>query len=79
MADLVSFIHSQEIATIKQELSGCPVSVVFDGTTRLGEALAIVLRFVDDKLCIQCLVRMQLLTKSMSGEEIARENSYEDS
>ena len=74
MADLVSFIHFQEIATIKQELSGCPVSVVFDGTTRLGEALAIVVCFVDDKLCIQqYLIRMQFLTKSMPGEEIGRQ------
>lgn len=48
--------------------------VIFDGTTRLGEAFAIVLCFVDEELCIQQrLVRMQLLSKSMSGEEIARE------
>ena len=74
MSDMVPFVHSQEIATIKQELSGSPLSVVFDGTTRLGEALAIVIRFVNDDLYIrQRLVRLQLLSKSMSREEIARE------
>ena len=50
------------------------MSVIFDGTTRLGEALAIVIRFVTDEWSLeQRLVKLQLLTKSMSGEEIARE------
>ena len=50
------------------------MSVVFDGTTRLGEALAIVIRFVDESFVIQQrLVHLQLLAKSMTGEEIARE------
>ena len=50
------------------------MSVIFDGTTRLGEALAIVVRFVSDEWSLeQRLVKLQLLTKSMSGEEIARE------
>ena len=44
-SDLVSLVHSQEIATVKQELAGHLVSVVFDGTTRLREA---VLRFVNN-------------------------------
>lgn len=48
--------------------------MIFDGTFRLGEALAIVLRFVGENWIIeQHLVRVQLLAKSMSGEEIARE------
>ena len=41
MSDLV---HEQ--ADIEAEISGKPVSVVFDGTTRLGEAMVIVVRFV---------------------------------
>ena len=46
--------------------------MIFDGTSRLGEALAIVLRFVGENWIIeQRLVRIQLLAKSMSGEEIA--------
>jgi len=47
MSDLVPFICAQEQADIKAEISGKPVSVVFDGTTRLGEAMAVVVRFVD--------------------------------
>ena len=72
--DLIPFVHSEEESKIRQEISGKPVSVIFDGTTRLGEALAIVVRFVSDEWSLeQRLVKLQLLTKSMSGEEIARE------
>ena len=60
---------------IKNEIEGLPVSVIFDGTSRLGEALAVILRFVDrTTLTIhQRLIRMQLLSKSLAGEEVARE------
>ena len=74
MSDLIPFLCSQEQATIKTEIGEKHLSVIFDGTTRLGEALAIVVRFVDESFAIQQrLVRLQLLVKSMTGEEIARE------
>ena len=50
------------------------MSVIFDGTSHLGEALAIIVRFVTGDWRIeQRLIRMQLLAKSLTGEEIARE------
>ena len=71
--DLVPFILKEE-ACLKQELQGKQVGVIFDGTTRLGEAMAIILRFVSESWTLeQQLVRIQLLSKSMTGEEIARE------
>ena len=74
MSDLVPLVLSQEVAQIKEEIADRPVSVVFDGTTRLGEAMAVVLRFVDSDFCMQQrLVRMQLLEKSVTREEIGRE------
>ena len=74
MSDLVPLVVSQEQADIKSEVSGRQVSVEFDGTTRLGEAMAIVVRYIDDSFTIkQRLIRLQLLAKSMAGEEIARE------
>ena len=74
MSDLVPFILKQEQQQLHTEISGKFVSVIFDGTTRLGEALAIVVRFVSDQWTIeQRLVRLQMLAKSLSGEEIARE------
>lgn len=72
MSDLVPFVVSQEQEEVKREILGRAVSVVFDGTTRLGEAMAIVIRFIDEPFTIQHrLVHLQLLAKSMSGEEIA--------
>ena len=73
MCDLIPFILMKEQQQIKAELQGKNVSVIFDGTTRLGEALVIVLRFLDNFVIKQRLVRFLTLTKSMTGEEIARE------
>ena len=67
-------MHQQEVKRVREEVQGRNVSAIFDGTTRLGEAMAIILRFVDDQWGIQqCLVRFQLLSKSMTGEEVARQ------
>ena len=73
MSDLVPFVHSQLEQEIKAELSEKYVSVIFDGTTRLREAFAVVVYFVSDKQLKQRLIKFQMLTKSMTGEEIARE------
>ena len=48
MYDLIPFIQKHEFDIIFNELKGKDLSVIFDGTTRLGEALGIV-RFVDDE------------------------------
>lgn len=47
MRQLIPFLKKEgEKKKIKGEISGTNVAVIFDGTTRLGEALAIVIRFV---------------------------------
>ena len=53
MSDLIPLLVSQEQADIKGELSGRPISVVFDGTTRLGEAMAVVVRCIDTSFNMQ--------------------------
>ena len=74
MYDYVPFILKQEEDCIRTEINGKDVSVIFDGTSRHGEALAIILRFADDEWIVQQrLVRVQMLSKSLTGEEIARE------
>ena len=76
MSDLVPFILGELKQTLKGEIQGKRVSVVFDGTTRLGEAFVhfvVVLRFVDSFVIKQQLVCFRTLAKSMTGEEIARE------
>ena len=72
--DLIPFIQKCESHIISEEIKGKDLFVIFDGTTRLGEALAIVIRFVDDGWKInQKLVRLQMVVKSLTGEELARE------
>ena len=74
MYDYLQFIVEEEATRICQEITGKLVSIIFDGTTRLGEAMAIVIRFISDDWQIQQrLVRVRMLSKSLSGEEIARE------
>jgi hypothetical protein len=59
LSDLIPFIHQEEIHRIQQEIAGRKVSVIFDGTSRLGEALAIIVRFVTGDWRIeQRLIRM---------------------
>ena len=75
MSDLIPFVLSEERRKIKAEIEGLPVAVIFDGTSRLGEALAVIVRFVDSSTLNihQRLIKMQLLAKSLAGEEVARE------
>ena len=59
MSDLIPFVLRQEQAKIKEEIEGKHVAVIFDGTTYLGEVLAIVLRFVSEDFEIkQRLIRL---------------------
>ena len=53
MSDLIPFVLKEEQQRIKQEISSKGVSVIFDGTSGLGEALAVVVRFVSDDWTIE--------------------------
>ena len=71
MLDLVPFILNEEKARIRKEIEGKFIAVIFDGTSHLGEVLAVVLCFISEWTIQQRLVRLQLLVKN--GEEITRE------
>ena len=73
MLDMVPFVLGEERQRIRAELQGKYLSVVFDGTTRLGEVLAVVVRFMSEWSIEQRLVRLEFLLKSVTGEELARE------
>ena len=75
MSDVIHFILSEEKHRIKDEIAGKDVLVIFDGTSQLGEALTIVVRIVNSSMwCIeQRIVRMQLLVKTVCGDELAHE------
>lgn len=72
MRQLVPFILEEANSTISKELVGKDVSIIFDGTTRDGEALVLLLRFVDEWELKVRLVRFQLVKSSVCGDELAR-------
>ena len=73
MLDLMPFILEEERSRIKEEIQGKFLSLIFDGTSRLGEVLAIVVCYVVGWDIQQRLVRLKFLAKSMNGEEVGRE------
>ena len=73
LLDLVPFILNEEKARIKAEIADKYLSVIFDGTSRLGEVLVVIVRYVHQLKIEQRLVRVQFMAKSMKGEEEARE------
>ena len=74
LRELIPFVRKQEQASLQGEINGKLVSVIFDGTTHVCEALVIVLRFIDEHWQIQQrVIRLMLLAKSLAGKEVARQ------
>ena len=49
------------------------VSVIYNGSTRQGEAIAIIVRFIDGDWSItQRLIKIDICSKSVNAEELAR-------
>ena len=72
--DYVPSILQEQQAQVHREILGRQVSVIFEGTSRLEEALAFVVQFISDEFTIeQCLVKLQMLVKSIKDDGIARE------
>ena len=72
MYDLVPFIVNEEVSRIKDEIQGKSLCVIFDGTTHVCEAFAIVVWFISDLWSIeQRLAKIQLLAKCLTGQEVA--------
>ena len=72
MMDYVTIIYEQEIEKIKAEIrqgvSARDVSVIYDGSTRQGEAIVILVRLVDnDWNIVQRLIRIDICVKSVNG------------
>ena len=67
---MISCVHSEANGKIKSNIAGLQVSVIFNGTTTVCEAMVVILRFVDDpwNICQRAI----LLSKSLTGEEVAR-------
>ena len=68
-----AILHTER-SHIQQAIAGHPVAVIFDGSTRLGEVLAVIIRFSDNEWSPkQVLVRLKALAKSLTGEQLAGE------
>lgn len=66
MLDIVPFVLEQEQVQIKKEIAGNPLSIIFDGTSELWEAIAIAVRFIDSERSIQQqLIQFEVLAKSL--------------
>ena len=67
----IPFIQEMEAAKMKHHHR---VSIIFDGSTHQGEALAVLVCFVNEEFEIaQRLVRLHVLAKSLSANELARD------
>ena len=73
MAQLIPVIQEKEKKRITEEITGHELSLIFGGTTRSDELLAIIFRFVKEWTIQQQLVRLELLQKSINGEKMARQ------
>ena len=72
LSQLVPFIHQQEQISVKNKINQQEISIIFDGTTHVCEALVILVCFVDEKWNIQQrVVKLMLLAKSLTGKEVA--------
>ncbi len=61
MNDLIPFVLEDEQSTIKAEISGKRISIIFDGITRQGEALVIIVRYVENWTIQQRLICVNIL------------------
>lgn len=85
LGELIPTVADMEMKKLSEELrlpvagpgqqatSDRDFSVIFDGATRLGEAIAIVVRYVDENWVIQQrLVRIDVVAKSVTAVQLSR-------
>ena len=71
MRQLLPSLLEQEVETIKQEVSRHLITVIFDGTTRVGEVFSIVFRFVTNEFVIsERLVELGNYQHGFNHEEL---------
>ena len=72
--DLIPFILAEEKQHIKLSIQRKHLCIILDGTSHCGEALAILVRYIDDLWNVQQqLLCMRMLSRSLTGEEIAHD------
>ena len=83
LSELIPTVHAMEMSRIRADL-GLPepgvvptirhdYSVIFDGTTRLGEAISVILRYVNERWqLVQQLVRLDMVAKSVNAAQLSQ-------
>ena len=74
LSELIPAGLENEKDKLKKELKDVKeASVIFDGTARLGEALAVIVRYVQENFQpTQRLIRLGILAKALKGEELVQ-------
>ena len=72
--EIIPVVLEKEREKLLSELESVKeASVIFDGTAGMGEALAIIVRFVqEDVIPTQRLIRLEVLAKALKGDELAQ-------
>lgn len=71
MRQYIPKVLEKELSLLKEELEGETFCLIFDGTTRVGEALAVVVRYCTADFHVrQRLIALQTAEKHMSGGEL---------
>lgn len=71
LRSFVPKIEHMELATIIEELKNQKVCLIFDGTTRQGEATAVLMRWCDSTFEIkQRLIALRTIKKHMNGDSL---------
>ena len=70
MSQLIPFVLGEEYKSISREILGKELSIIFGGTTRDGEVLAVLARFVQDWDVKVGLMRFQLVKRSVNDDKL---------
>ena len=70
MAEYIPTILVEEKKRLKDAIAKQPISIIFDGTMRLGEAIAVVVRYLDSWTLKQVLVRLHTVSKPVTAAEL---------
>ncbi len=69
---MIPFILQEQRARVRDDIQGKDIFIIFEATTRLGEVLVVIVRFLKEWAVKQRLVSVQFLQKIVNGEELAR-------
>ena len=72
MSQFIPLVLEEEKKRLKAVVNQGPIGIIFDGTTRLGEAIVIVVRFLDGWVIRQRLVRLHTVAKAVTGQDLTR-------